>query len=288
MSSYVIFTDSACDIKGSLLQEWGVASANLTFRFDGSEEEYSNDAMTAKDFYDRMRAGGVAKTAAINVDAFAQAFEKILQEGQDVLYLGFSSGLSTTYNSARLAMDGLRERYPDRKLVAVDTLAASAGLGMLVYLAVEKQKAGATLEENAEYIKSLIPKLCHWFTVDDLIYLKRGGRVSAAAAFVGGVLGIKPVMHVDQEGHLVPVEKVRGRRTSISAMVQKYGALAETPGEGPVFISHGDCISDVNVLVSMLKDQYGADVQLLTDVGPVIGAHAGPGVLALFFIGKDR
>lgn len=288
MNSYVIFTDSACDINAEILKSWGVRYTSLTFRFDGSEKEYANDEMEAKDFYDRMRAGGIAKTAAINVDGFAQAFEKILQEGKDVLYLGFSSGLSTTYNSARLAVEGLRERYPDRKLMAVDTLAASAGMGLLVYLASQKQQSGASMEEVVHYVNALIPKICHWFTVDDLVYLKRGGRVSAAAAFVGGVLGIKPVMHVDNEGHLVPVAKVRGRRTSIAAMAQKYGELAETPGKGTIFISHGDCMGDVELLAGMLKEQYGAEIQIITDVGPVIGAHSGPGTLALFFIGKEK
>ena len=288
MNNYVIYTDSACDIKPALLGEWGVRYANLTFRFDGEDKEYSNEAMDIKTFYDRMRAGGVAKTAAINVDGFAAAFEEALKNGDDILYLGFSSGLSTTYNSARLAAEQLKERYPDRKILTLDTLAASAGFGMLVYLAVDQKRKGASLEENAAYIKDVAPRMCHWFTVDDLVYLKRGGRVSAAAAFFGGMLGIKPVMHVDDEGHLVPVAKVRGRRTSLAAMAQKYAELAEDPEGGLVYISHGDCLDDVNELAGMLKAKHGVDVDLITDVGTVIGAHAGPGVVALFFIGKNR
>lgn len=288
MNDYVIYTDSACDIKPALLREWGVGFSSLTFRFNDSEKEYSNDEMDIKEFYDKMRAGGVAKTAAINVEGFANAFEPYLQEGKDVLYLGFSSGLSTTYNSARMAAEQLREKYPARTVVTVDTLAASAGFGMLVYLATQKKKEGASIQENADYIRDVAPRLCHWFTVDDLVYLKRGGRVSAAAAFVGGVLGIKPVMHVDDEGHLVPVAKVRGRRTSLAAMAQKYAELAEDPEGGLIYISHGDCINDVNELAGMLKAKHGAEVDLITDVGTVIGAHAGPGVVALFFIGKAR
>ena len=288
MSNYVIYTDSACDIKPALLAEWGVPYKSLTFRFDDSEKEYSNNDRGPADFYAKMRAGGIAKTAAVNVDSFAASFEDILKEGNDILYLGFSSGLSTTYNSARLAAEQLRDKYPERKIITIDTLAASAGEGMAVYLAVKKQQEGATIEENAEYIKSIIPNLAHWFTVDDLVYLKRGGRVSPTAAFFGNMLGIKPVLLVDNEGHLTPVVKVRGRKTSVTTMADKYTETAIDPAKGPIFISHGDCMKDVEELAALIKSRHGADVEIITDVGPVIGAHAGPGVLALFFLAKER
>ena len=288
MSNYVIYTDSACDIKPALLAEWGVPYKSLTFRFDDSEKEYSNNDMGPADFYAKMRAGGIAKTAAVNVDSFAASFEDILKEGNDILYLGFSSGLSTTYNSARLAAEQLRDKYPERKIITIDTLAASAGEGMAVYLAVKKQQEGATIEENAEYIKGIVPNLAHWFTVDDLVYLKRGGRVSPTAAFFGNMLGIKPVLHVDNEGHLTPVVKVRGRKTSVTTMADKYTETAIDPAKGPIFISHGDCMKDVEELAALIKSRHGADVEIITDVGPVIGAHAGPGVLALFFLAKER
>lgn len=288
MSNYQIYTDSACDIKPALLSEWGVLYRELTFRFDDSEQEYSNNEMETSAFYQKMRDGGVAKTAAVNTEAFADAFEKSLKEGCDVLYIGFSSGLSTTFNSARLASLQLAEQYPDRKIVVVDTLAASAGEGMLVYLAVKKQKEGATLEENAAYIESIKLNLCHWFTVDDLVYLKRGGRVSPTAAFFGNMLGIKPVLHVDDEGHLTPVVKIRGRKMSLREMADRYTSTAIDPTEGPVFISHGDCIKDAEELAAILKSRHNVDVELITDIGPVIGAHSGPGTLALFFLGKAR
>jgi DegV family protein with EDD domain len=244
--------------------------------------------MPIDQFYDKMRNGGVAKTAAVNPDTFANAFRAVLEEGKDILYLGFSSGLSTTFNSGRIAALQLAEEYPDRKITVVDTLAASAGQGMLVYFAVKKKEEGATAEENAEYIKGLIPKLCHWFTVDDLVYLKRGGRVSAAAAFFGNMIGIKPVLHVDDEGHLVPVLKVRGRKTSIATLADKYGELAEDKENGVVYISHADCMNDVKQLETLLKDRYGATLDVITDVGSVIGAHSGPGTIALFFVGSNR
>ena len=288
MNEYVIFTDSACDVKPETLREWGVGYNELTFRFDGEDKEYTNNEMNVKAFYDRMRGGGVAKTAAVNVDAFMSAFEEILKEGKDILYLGFSSGLSTTYNSARLAALGLKDKYPERKMVMVDTLAASAGIGLVIFLTLEKKMAGASIDEAAEYAKSLLPGLCHWFTVDDLVYLKRGGRISPTAAFVGNLLGIKPVLHVDDEGHLVNVTKVRGRRTSITTLADKFTELAENKENGEVFISHSDCLADAEFLKNTLKERHGVEVRIITDVGPVIGAHAGPGTLALFFIGKNR
>lgn len=288
MNEYVIFADSACDIKPEKLQEWGVSFCSLVFRFDGDDREYSNFDMPSKDFYDRMREGGVAKTAAVNVETFSQAFEKFLAEGKDILYLGFSSGLSTTYNSARLAAEQLKEKYPDRKVITVDTLAASAGVGLLIYLTVKKKNEGASIEEAAKFAEDLKLNISHWFTVDDLMYLKRGGRVSPTVAFVGNVLGIKPVMHVDNEGHLINITKVRGRKTAVEALANKYDELAQNKKEGSLFISHGDCMKDAEYLASIIKEKHGVDIELITDVGPVIGAHTGPGVLAFFFVANER
>ncbi len=289
MATYRIYTDSACDIKPEVLKEWGVGASSLTFRFNDSEREYSNNDMSTAEFYAKMREGGVAKTAAVNKAVFEAAFREILEAGEDVLYLGFSSGLSTTYNSARLAAADLRAEFPDRKILTVDTLAASAGMGLIVYLTVQKKAEGATIEEAEAYARELVPHLCHWFTVDDLVYLKRGGRVSSTAAFVGNLLGIKPVLHVDDEGHLINVAKVRGRKTAVAALADKYGELASDLTGGTIFISQADCLSDAQGLANILKTKYGApDVKIITDVGTVIGAHSGPGTLALFFIGKRK
>lgn len=288
MNEYVIFTDSACDIKPEILREWNVGYEELTFRFDGEDKSYLNFEMPACEFYEKMKGGAVAKTAAVNPDTFAASFEQILKSGKDILHLGFSSGLSTTYNSARIAAENLKDSYPDRKIIVIDTLAASAGQGLLVYLATKKKNEGASLEENAEYVKSLIFKLCHWFTVDDLVYLKRGGRISALSYIVGNAIGIKPVLHVDNEGHLVSVQKVRGRKTAIDTIVKKYEELADDKEGATLFISHASCERDVQIFTDAIKAKFGNDVDLVTDVGPVIGAHAGPGTLAVFFIGKER
>lgn len=288
MSSYAIFADSACDMSGEILAKWGIRVASLRFRFEGEDREYSNNELPAAEFYDKMRKGGVAKTSAVNVNDFKALFEPALQNGEDVLYLGFSSGISTTYNSGRLAAEELRTTYPERTIMTVDTLAASSGFGLLLYLAAKKRDEGASIEEVAQYITEMRSKLCHWFTVDDLVYLKRGGRVSPTSAFIGGVLGIKPVMHVDDEGKLIPMSKVRGRRAALQAMADQYGKLADKSVQAPIYISHGDCMGDVETLKKLLKDQYGADVEVVSDVGPVIGAHSGPGTLALFFVGIEK
>lgn len=287
MNNYRIVTDSASDM-GEHLKDWGVASVSLTLKFDGEDTVQKNDEVEPVAFYNRMREGGVAKTSAVNPEGFIEVFEPILAAGDDILYIGFSSGLSTTCNSGRIAAENLMEKYPERKITVIDSLSASAGFGMLVYLAVKKKNEGATLDENAEYVTSLIPHMCHWFTVDDLVYLKRGGRISPTVAFVGGVLGIKPVLHMDLEGHLINKFKVRGRRASIKALADKLGELMTDKSQGPVFICHADCEGDAALLSSMIKETYGLDTDITVFTGPVIGAHSGPGTLALFFIGNER
>lgn len=288
MSNFVLFTDSCCDLSAETLAEWGVKCIDLTFKFDDSDHEYHDSELSAETFYQMMRDGKCAKTSAINMIHFQEEFEAELKNGNDVLYIAFSSGLSTTYNSARMAAEELSSAYPDRKVIVVDSLCASAGLGLLVYLGVEQKRAGASIEEVAEFLKDHTLSICHWFTVDDLEYLKRGGRVNPAVAFVGGLLGIKPILHVDDEGHLISVSKVRGRKAALSALVNQYEQLAATPETGPVFISQADCMDDAKEVARMIQDKFGNQTDLIVPIGPVIGSHAGPGTLALFFVGKKR
>lgn len=288
MSNYVIFTDSGCDIKPELLREWGVDSRSLIFRFNDSDKEYTNEDMPVGEFYQKMRDGGVAKTSAVNVDSFCEAFEVHLSEGRDILYLGFSGGLSTTSNSARVAAGELSEKYPERKIFVVDTLCASAGQGLLLKLVVDKKAAGADIDEAYRFAEDTKLRIAHWFTVDDLVYLKRGGRVSPTVAFVGNTLGIKPVLHVDDEGHLVSVTKARGRKKSIAALVDMYGEAVDSNENYPIYISHSDSYDDAKAIADGIEQKFGAKVELITDVGPVIGAHSGPGTLALFFVAKQR
>ena len=288
MQHYSIVTDSGSDISGGTLKKWGVSVANLTFQFDGDNRELVNADMPIGEFYSRMREGGMSRTAAVNPDGFKALFTPELEAGKDVLCLTLSGGISNTADAAAQAGAELAEEYPDRKIVVIDSLCASAGLALLIYLALKKRKEGATIEENAAYIRETIPHLCHWFTVDDLKYLCRNGRVSASAAFAAGLLGIRPVLHVDDEGKLINMFKARGRKKSLRAMADKYTELALDPEEGIYFISHGDCLADAKELEAMIQADHGHRATLITDIGPVIGSHSGPGTLALFFLGKER
>ncbi|MBE6673330.1 MAG: DegV family protein [Ruminococcaceae bacterium] len=288
MNEYVIFCDSACDIEPQVLAEWGVELENLSYRFGDEEKIYMDNEVPPKFFYDRMRAGGVAKTAAVNSETFRVSFESILKQGKDVLYLGFSSGLSSTFNAGRLAMEQLRDDYPERKMIAVDSLCASAGFGLFVYLVAEQKKKGLDIDAAAKYAEDIKMSVCHWFTVSELVYLKRGGRISSATAIVGGALGIKPVLHVDDAGTLQSVSKVRGRKASLEEIARQYSETALDPTGGTVFVSHGDCVEDAMQLEEILYKNHGVRYAHVTNVGAVIGAHSGPGTLALFFLGKKR
>ena len=288
MSEYVIITDSGCDIDHSHLKEWGVTRVDMPFRFEGDLPSDESPNLPLKVFYQLMRDGKVARTSAVNPGTFNAVFEHELKAGHDILYIGFSSGLSGTVTSARIAADDLLPAYPDRKIEIIDTLCASAGQGLILYLAAQKKKGGSGLDETAGFVKDTIPHLVHWFTVDDLVYLKRGGRINAASAFAATVLKIKPVLHVDDEGHLINMAKVRGRHASLRAMADKFDETCIDPKNATYFISHGDCREDAEALEAMIFEKHGCKASLICDIGPVIGAHSGPGTLALFFVGEKR
>lgn len=288
--NYVILTDSSCDLPAELAQELELTVLPLTLTLGG--REYANYLDEREigfgDFYSRIRQGEVAVTAAANLVAYLSLMEPILQSGKDILMMVFSSGLSSTYQVALLAAEELSPRYPQRKILVVDTLCASMGQGLLVYLAARQRAEGRSIEEVRDWAEKEKYHLCHWFTVDDLMYLRRGGRLSAATALVGTALGIKPVLHVDNEGHLINVGKVRGRRASLSALVDKMAELAVEPQGQTVFISHGDCPEDAKTVEQMVRQRFGVKQVVISYVGPVIGAHSGPGTLALFFLGRER
>ena len=277
MREFTIFTDSSCDLSATMAQELGLTVLPLSVNIDGTsyENDLAGKALPFDTCYALLRAGKPATTSAVNVSQFVEAMEPVLQAGQDILYLGFSS--------AQLA-----EQYPDAKLYAVDTLCASLGQGMLIYLAVQQKRAGKSIEEVRDYVEENKLHLCHWFTVDDLHHLHRGGRVSATSAVLGTMLNIKPVLHVDDEGRLIFVEKVRGRRTSLKALLQHMEATAIAPETQTIFISHGDCLEEAQLLGQMIRDKLHVQDVVINYVGPVIGAHSGPGTLALFFLGTKR
>ncbi len=290
MAEYVILTDSSCDLPASLANELELKVNNLSLIIEGKEYVNYLDGREIgfSQYYDLLREGKMGTTSAANIESFVAVMESILKEEKDILYLGFSTGLSSTYNAGVQAAAELREKYPERKIYTVDTLAASLGEGMLVYYAVQEKKKGKSIEEVRDYIESIKLNLCHWFTVNDLNHLKRGGRVSATTALAGTILQIKPVMHVDNDGKLINVEKAKGRRNSIKRLAEIMQETAIEPEKQTIFISHGDCLEDAEYLASIVKEKMNVQNIIINHVGPVIGTHSGPGTLALFFIGKQR
>ena len=289
MSEYIIFTDSCCDIKPELLQQWGVPYANMTFSFDGEDKEYIGTDISNHDFYDRMRQGAHARTAAINADTFARAFTPILEEGKDILYICFSSALSGSYQTSLLAANDITEKYPEAKIKVIDSISACSGEGYLVHHCVKKRNEGASLDELAQYAEKIKHRVIHLFTVNDLNHLHRGGRLSKLSAVVGGMLGIKPVLYFDDTGHLLPYTKIRGRRQSLEAMAKQMKEKY-VPGENEeIFISDADAREEAEYLGEYIK-KLMPDVKTIRygKIGAVIGTHAGPETVALFFIGKDR
>ena len=287
MKDFVIVTDSSCDLPLSLAEQMGVKVISLEVNIEDVGTKLNHD-IDIKEFYEFLRSKKSAKTSAANMERFIEAFEPILKEGKDILYIGFSSGLSATYMAGKNAAEELLEKYPDNKILTADSLCASLGQGLIVALAVRKKEAGATVEEVCQFVEDNKLNLCHWFTVDDLFFLKRGGRVSGATAVLGSILSIKPVMHVDNEGHLINVQKARGRSAAINALLDKMKETAIDPKSQTVYISHGDCYGDAKKLADMITAEFGITDILISEVGPVIGAHSGPGTLALFFLGTER
>lgn len=285
--SYRIFTDNCCDFPESMYEELGLSMVPLVLRFQEKEiTQYSEKWL--KKMYKGLREGEIATTAAANPQDWEQLIEPALAAGEDALVLAFSSGLSTTYQSAVIAAIELADKYPDRKIRVIDTLSASLGQGLLVWYACKKRDEGMGFEELADWCENNKLNLCHWFTVDDLMFLKRGGRVSAATALVGTMLQIKPVMHVDDDGHLIKVSTARGRKASINELAKKLGETG-LPGENDtVFICHGDCQEDAETLAKIVKEKYGVKDVFIYYTGAVIGSHSGPGTLALFFLGDHR
>ena len=287
---YAIVTDSCCNLTEATIDELGIHILPLRFLVDGEEyRSYLKGEVTdLKQFYTMMREGKVIKTSLPNMSESEELVRGLLEKGKDVLLLGFSSALSGTYEAADLLFQQLAPSYPNRRLIAIDTLAASGGQGLLVYHAARLAQEGKSLEEVARWVVENRLHLAHWFTVDDLMFLFRGGRVSRTSAWAGTVLNIKPVMHVDDEGRLIPLEKVRGRKKSLNALVKHMEQSAVRPIQEPVFITHGDCLEDAEYVAGQIREKLGVQDVRINYVDPVIGAHSGPGTMALFFLADKR
>lgn len=288
MRDYMILTDSCCDLPAQMVEELGIRVLPLSFVMDGKEyfNHSDNRDIAPKDFYDKLRGGSLGTTSAVSVGAFQEVMTEAAQAGKDVLCIAFSSALSTTYQSACIAAEDVMAAYSDCTISVVDSRSASLGQGMLVYLTVQEKRKGATLAQAAAFAEETKHRICQWFTVDDLNHLKRGGRISAATALLGSMLQMKPILKVDEEGRLVSISKVRGRKAAIQALVQKMEELVTD--SGLIFISHGDCPEEAEALGAAIKERFSVEPQLIEFVGPVIGNHAGPGTIALFFMGKEK
>ena len=288
---FKLVTDNMADLPREYLREHNVDFMALSYILDG--EEYGKEReLDYKDFYGMMRNGKMPTTSQVNPEEAKAFFEECIKENDKILYIAFSSGLSGTCNSGRIAAEEIMEEHPDVKIAVIDSLAASLGEGLLVHKAVKLRDQGKTLEETVEWLESHRLNLVHAFTVDDLFHLHRGGRVSRTAAILGTLVSIKPKLHVDDEGHLILIGKVRGRRKSLDSLVdymeEKMGSWMQENKEDYVFISHGDALEDAEYVKKKIQERFGMEHFLINNVGPVIGAHSGPGTIALFFMGESR
>ncbi|MBQ7186586.1 MAG: DegV family protein [Ruminococcus sp.] len=284
---YILMSDSTCDLPPELYSQLGVTILKLSFEIDG--QSHSDGDMDYHEFYDKMRNGSLTKTSQISPAQAEAAFEKQIKNGLDILYLSFSSGLSGTFNSTSMARDNLLEKYPDARIVCIDSLCASTGEGLLLYKAWEKMCEGYDIDELARWIEENKLHVCHLFTVDDLVYLQRGGRISKVTAVAGAILGIKPILHVDDEGRLVAIGKVRGRKQSLNKIIDLMCERIEGYENPIIGISHGDCWGDADYIAELARRKLGQETKVITSyVGTVIGAHSGPGTLAFFFMGDKR
>ena len=290
MRDFVIMTDSCCDMTAAMAKdlELEVLPLSLNMGQDVYRNWLDGREIGFEDFYARIRAGETATTSAVSVGEFEDAMRPILAQGKDILCINFSSALSTTYQSAAIAAGDLRSEFPEAKIFVVDSLCASLGQGLLLYLCAQQKREGRSIGEVRAYAEATKGNICHWFTVDDLNHLKRGGRINAATALFGTMLAIKPVMHVDDEGRLIPVGKARGRKASLMALVDHMEETAIDPKNQTVFISHGDCVEDARFVADEVRRRFGTEDIRINYVGPVIGNHSGPGTLALFFLGSKR
>jgi len=290
MAEYLLSLSYVADLPPSYLKENGLKPLNYKYHIDNKEfKDDGFQSTSAKEFYDLLLAGKEPVTSQVNASEYIEKFDEALSAGKDVLHIEFSSGLSGSYNSARLAVDEMNEKYPDRTIILIDSLCASLGYGLLINEAVKMQKAGKSIQETAEYIERIKLNVIHWFTVDDLNHLKRGGRVSGAAAALGTMLQIKPVLNVDNHGHLKPQEKVRGRKKALQFLVDKMEETIVNPDGQDIFISHSFCEEDAKYVKGLIEERFKNIGSITINyIGPVIGSHTGVGTVALFYLGGVR
>lgn len=287
MNEYVLLTDSTSDLPKEIVDEFDIKILPMKFTLDG-ELHVDDGSVSVDNFYEKIKNKSVVSTSQINPREFEEYFEKYLKLGKDIVYVCFSSGLSGTYNSACIAAEELKKRYPENQIKIIDSLSASLGEGLIVYHLAKMAREGSELNELVSWANNNKLKVCHWFIVDDLHHLQRGGRISQVAAFFGSMVNIKPVLHFKDDGKLYLAEKARGRERAIDAMISKMEKFGDNISEQEIFISHGDCKEGVMEISQKIKEKFGIQSVITGTIGPVIGSHTGCGTLALFFLGKNR
>ena len=287
MNNYIITSDTTCDLPESYTKEHEIEIIPLYYNMD--DVVYGDEVnLEPADFYNRMRNGKLPTTMACNPDKVENCFRKYLDKGLDILHIAFSSALSSSYNTCAVVGRELAEEYPGRTIIVIDSKCASMGEGLFIYKAVCNRNDGMSIEDNAKWLEENKLHVCHQFTVDDLHHLHRGGRVSKATAIIGTLINVKPVLHVDNEGALVSLNNVRGRKKALNTLVDNMEKTCGGYDNDVIFISHGDCIKDANYVAEQIKKRFGIDKIMINYVCPTVGAHSGPGTLALFFMGETR
>lgn len=287
--AFWIVTDSCTDFPEAYVQKQkDLTIVPMLYQIEGQFHTPDGSEESTRAFYAKLRSGVVATTAQVTTEAWKEAFQKLLAAGHEVLCITFSSALSGTYDAAANAKEQLKAEFPDGKLIVIDSKCASMGLGLLVHHALQLRDSGASIEETAKWVTENLQKVIHWFTVDDLQFLRRGGRVSATSAYLGGIMKIKPILHVNEEGKLIPREKVQGRKRSLRTLFEKVKEFAKEPEKQTIFISHGDCLEEAQWLASILREELHVKDVMISYIGPVVGSHSGPGTMAIFFMGSHR
>ncbi|WP_203527924.1 DegV family protein [Clostridium thermarum] len=289
MMKTILITDSCSDLPVKYATENNIVVVPLSFQFKGADHvDDFGKSISYKEFYEELRKGELSSTSQVNAYTFAEVFKKYISQGFSILYIGFSSALSGTYNSSCMARDEILAEYPSADISVIDSKCASMGLGLLVYYACERLKSGKSKDEVVNWIEENKLKLNHWFTVDDLHHLKRGGRVSATSAVIGTLLDIKPILNVNKEGRLIPISKVKGRKKSIKSLAEELKNRIVDPENQVIAISHGDCEDEARILEKLIREYVNVKNIIINYIGPVVGSHSGPGTIALFFFGKER
>ena len=288
MNQFVITTDNGSDLSRSLAGKFGVDMVHLTVNVDNVEYDGINKSIDVTKIYDMMKKGATPSTSQVTPAKAEEFFEKYLSQGLDLIHVCLSGQISGTYSSCKMAADNLKNKFPERKIEVIDSISASLGQALLVIKGLEQQRAGKSFDEVVEFFNNMKHHICHVFTVDDLVYLQRGGRISKSEVILGTLIGIKPILSCDSAGKLVPISKVRGRQKSLLAMIEKMAEVINPEENDVIAISHGNCIDDANALAKLVRERFNINDIIVGDLGPVIGSHAGPGTLAVFCVADHR